>query len=162
MANRTRMAYCNIRSCTNFKGTYDADEQMFRFVLFHNEKKSLLWYSAIQLLKRYNSYCRIPKESNRRSKWIEVITKYQTFNDTYLNTFKVCHRHFSSNDFILRNKTRLLKVDAVPSIFADVEDACSIDNNNSDELKKNTPCESCEILQIEKTNLSKKNSMHGY
>lgn len=100
--------------------------------------------------------CRIPKESNRRSKWIKVIKKYQIFDDTDVNTFKVCHRHFSSNDIIVQKKTRLLKLDAVPSIFADVEDACSNDDNNSDELKKNAPCESCEILQFEKTNLSKK------
>lgn len=80
--------------------------------------------------------CRIPKESNRRSKWIKVIKKYQIFDDTDVNTFKVCHRHFSSNDIIVQKKTRLLKLDAVPSIFADVEDACSNDDNNSDELKK--------------------------
>lgn len=86
---------------------------------------------------------RVPLEGDIRVKWINAISKYQTF-EYNRHRFNVCKRHFNDSDF--SNETTALILGAVPSIFekpiivvdAPHFDALDIATNNS-----NNQCFKC-------------------
>lgn len=60
-----------------------------------------------------NHFFSVPKSNVLKSIWIESISKHQRVG----SSFMVCERHFKSDDFHVKNGTKLLNIRAIPSIF---------------------------------------------
>lgn len=80
---------------------------------------------------------RIPNDDKRKVRWIEAIKEFQNF-DHNRQRFNVCIRHFKESDFERKKNKKVLKSDAIPSIFLcskpensyDVADVATEGNNN--------------------------------
>lgn len=51
-----------------------------------------------------------------REKWIKSISRYQQY-EFYTKYFLICQQHFQPHDFVYKNERKVLRHDAVPSIF---------------------------------------------
>lgn len=86
-------------------------------------------YCIFILFHAFVFQIRIPNDNIRKARWIEAIEKYQQF-DHYRPRFNVCIRHFKESDFEQKKNKKMLKSDAIPSIFLCSEPDSS--NNGSD------------------------------
>lgn len=59
---------------------------------------------------------RAPRNDELRNAWFERISEHQTMFPN-LPLYKVCARHFTSDDFTRIHRRWVLKNDAVPSVF---------------------------------------------
>lgn len=96
---------------------------------------------------------RVPKEGDRRSKWISMIEKYQTF-DYNRRAFNVCKRHFSEDDFLKQGNQTTLVFDAVPSVFEHsaiigdrIENQIIGDGIIEDAIRSSNRCHQCPFLK---------------
>lgn len=64
-------------------------------------------------------YFSVPAFEPNRSRWIEAIEAFQSF-DYVVQTFHVCSRHFLPSDIIVKGKRKTVKPGAVPSLFTNV------------------------------------------
>lgn len=60
----------------------------------------------------------MPSKSNdtTRNQWIAAIKKYQNYDENRKD-FNVCWRHFTDSDLFLRGNQKILRMNAIPSIF---------------------------------------------
>lgn len=79
------------------------------FLLFTNSIKFPL--KVLLLL-----FFRAPRDVELRKQWNDRISKHQKIMHDK-TSFSICGRHFTSSDFITKGDKRVLRSDAVPSIF---------------------------------------------
>lgn len=59
---------------------------------------------------------RVPKQGDERSRWIDSISKHQSF-DFYSLYFIVCERHFAPDALTKSKGKTIRKKNSIPSIF---------------------------------------------
>lgn len=108
---------------------------------------------------------RVPSKSDniRRAQWIAAIEEHQRF-DANRNIFNVCRKHFDTSNFYLRGKERVLKLNAVPSIFNETSMKSTPTSSPNNDLKhhqtnnskeQNATLEKCNSLQAKVAELEK-------
>lgn len=106
---RKRKTYCVVESCINFKGTFDKNEHMFRYI------QKLICLNNFNGSCGYSFYLRC--NSDNREAWIDAIHNH--FPDQkFTSSFYVCIRHFKVSDYTKPKEDKFaLNTKAVPSIF---------------------------------------------
>lgn len=65
---------------------------------------------------------RVPNEGLLRIQWIESISKTQQY-DIHSTNFDICELHFTKEDFVERESSKVLNKFAIPSSFKTVQNS---------------------------------------
>lgn len=93
---------------------------------------------------------RIPTETEQRQQWIHAISAHQNF-DQNRSIVYVCIRHFDPSSIVIRGNQKILKIDAVPTIFNVVVKISHANNLNSNQNEStNVTALQAKIQELEK------------